>query len=433
MTKQLHFGIVSEPVPGHLNRLLTLGRVLRNRGHRVTIFGIADLEAKITRENLGFCAVGLSDFPKGAWEKDWLATIQKHGIDEMIATIRQHTREAEMLCRDVPVKVRELGIDTLLIDQLQMPARYIAETTGRPYVTVCCGPGLQRNSDYSFPPPFVPWEFSKSIFRRILNRIGFWIIEKVASPRIKVSSKYAVRDGLKPYRKVDDVLSPFLQVSHLTPEMNFSLQESEASSVRYFGPLLDEQRAKTDFPWEKLNGKPLIYASLGTLQTYRDDLFEMIARACESLNVQLVITLGDWQNKRELPKLPGDPLVVGYAPQLEMLEKAALCITHCGMNTTMECAAKGVPMIGIPIIHDQPAVAARIRFAKMGETVSLSKISVDLLREKISKVLGNSEYSDRAKEVASACAKYGGSQAAAVEIEKIAHKFIESGVNPYGR
>jgi len=42
---------------------------------------------------------------------------------------------------------------------------------------------------------------------------------------------------------------------------------------------------------------------------------------------------------------PGDPIVVPFAPQLELLKHAAVCITHAGLNTALECLTKGVPMV----------------------------------------------------------------------------------------
>jgi UDP:flavonoid glycosyltransferase YjiC (YdhE family) len=41
-------------------------------------------------------------------------------------------------------------------------------------------------------------------------------------------------------------------------------------------PLL---RDAIPFPWDRLDGRPLIYASLGTLQNGRPELFAEIARA----------------------------------------------------------------------------------------------------------------------------------------------------------
>lgn len=58
----------------------------------------------------------------------------------------------------------------------------------------------------------------------------------------------------------------------------------------YVGSLISKDaRPQIDFPWEKLNGKPLIYASLGTLQNQLISVYQMIADACTEFDVQLVI------------------------------------------------------------------------------------------------------------------------------------------------
>lgn len=109
-----------------------------------------------------------------------------------------------------------------------------------------------------------------------------------------------------------------------------------------------------------MTGQPLIYASLGTLQNRLQYVFQYIAQACVGLDAQLIISLGGGISPESIPELPGSPLVVGYAPQLELLQKASLVITHAGLNTTIESLSHGVPMVAIPISLDQPGVAARI-------------------------------------------------------------------------
>jgi UDP:flavonoid glycosyltransferase YjiC (YdhE family) len=88
------------------------------------------------------------------------------------------------------------------------------------------------------------------------------------------------------------------------------------------------------FPFDKLTGQPLIYASMGTIQNRLLGVFKSIAEAGQDLDAQLVISLGGSAKEESLQKLPGNPLVVKYAPQLELLQKTALTITHAGMNTT---------------------------------------------------------------------------------------------------
>src|SRR2546422_7887921 len=78
-----------------------------------------------------------------------------------------------------------------------------------------------------------------------------------------------------------------------------------------------------------------------------------------------------------MEELAGEPIVVEFAPQLELLKRAALCITHAGLNTALECLSNGVPMVAIPITNDQPGVAARIEWTGTGEMVSVIGIATD--------------------------------------------------------
>jgi hypothetical protein len=85
--------------------------------------------------------------------------------------------------------------------------------------------------------------------------------------------------------------------------------------------------------------------------------------------VQLVIALGGGCAPDDLPFLPGDPLMLGFAPQLELLRRASLTITHAGMNTVLESLAEGVPMVAIPIANDQPGMGARLAWSGSGAVV----------------------------------------------------------------
>lgn len=44
----------------------------------------------------------------------------------------------------------------------------------------------------------------------------------------------------------------------------------------------------------------------------------------------------------------GDPVVVRYAPQVELVKRAAAVITHAGLNTVLETLAEGVPLVALP-------------------------------------------------------------------------------------
>src|SRR5262249_20579058 len=114
------------------------------------------------------------------------------------------------------------------------------------------------------------------------------------------------------------------------------------------------------------------------------------------LDLQLVISLGGGQDPALLGDLPGDPIVVGYAPQLDLIQRSALTISHGGLNTALESLARGVPMVVLPVTYDQPGVGTRVEWSGVGRSIPVGRLTVDRLRDAVRTVLGNPAYRKRA-------------------------------------
>jgi zeaxanthin glucosyltransferase len=80
-----------------------------------------------------------------------------------------------------------------------------------------------------------------------------------------------------------------------------------------------------------------------------------------------------------------------------LLKRATLCITHAGLNTTLEALGQGVPVVAIPIGYDQPGVAARIAYHGVGEFVEVGDLTGERLSDLIQRVQANPNYRDRAR------------------------------------
>src|SRR5207245_2231712 len=115
--------------------------------------------------------------------------------------------------------------------------------------------------------------------------------------------------------------------------------------------------------------------------------------------------------------VPKNTIVVNHAPQLELLQKASVCITHAGFNTVLEALAQGVPQVAIPITNDQPGVAARIAAHQTGVITSLEKLTASHRSTLVDEVLNNSMYRDNAREFQQAIAKTNGLSRAAGLLE----------------
>jgi MGT family glycosyltransferase len=162
-----------------------------------------------------------------------------------------------------------------------------------------------------------------------------------------------------------------------------------------------------------------VYASLGTLQNRREPLFRCFAEACRGLNVQLVIAHGGGLSESEARDLPGDPLVVEYAPQVELLARARVTITHGGLNTVLDSLANGVPLVTIPLTYEQPAIARRIEWAGAGRSLSWKTLSTSRLRGALQIVLDDPQYAAGAKRMQDSIVLCGGVNRAADTVESV--------------
>ena len=60
-----------------------------------------------------------------------------------------------------------------------------------------------------------------------------------------------------------------------------------------------------DFPWDRLTGEALIYASMGTIMNGRADVFRTIAAGvAKHKDTQLVLSIGDRLNPKEIGPVP---------------------------------------------------------------------------------------------------------------------------------
>ena len=115
---------------------------------------------------------------------------------------------------------------------------------------------------------------------------------------------------------IGDAHSRLAQIAQQPALFDFP-RERLPNNFHYTGPWhAIESADKMEFPWEKLDGRPLIYASMGTLQNRQQPIFQAIATACAGLDAQLVMSLGSHDQRLDL-KLPEAAIVVPFAPQLD--------------------------------------------------------------------------------------------------------------------
>jgi len=411
-----HFGIICPAAAGHLNPMTTLGYELKQRGHRVTVLSIADAQPKALAAGLEFQAIALADFPPGATRQLFIKLGTLSGFKALQYTIKWIANSAVKCLEDAPAIVKAQGIEALLVDQAAPEGGTVAEYLQIPFISIANA--LMLNREDSVPPFNTSGNYDVSWKGILRNRIGYGILNLAGQTITKTINVRRQQWNLPLHTNPNQRYSQLAQISQQPREFEFPRRELP-SCFHFTGSFNNPaSRESIAFPYEQLTGQPLIYASLGTLQNQLLWIFEMIASACAGMDVQLVIALGGGTNPDALTELPGNPLVVGYAPQLELLQRASLTITHAGLNTTLESLSNGVPMVAIPITNDQPGVAARIAWTGTGEVIPLKKVTVEKLQTAIAQVLTDDAYRQNALKLQTAIQQAGGASKAADIIEQ---------------
>lgn len=411
-----HFGIICPPYPGHLNPLSALGRELQGRGHHVTVLQISDLEQKVHSEGLDFYPLGRSLYQPGSLTESFKELTQRSEIEALRYSVAFCRHMAEIICQDAPTAIKTLGIDVLLVDQLEPVGQSVAQYLEIPFICISCGQIIHRQSDA--PPFFTSWSYHNTWWARLRNAIAYRILDRSCKPILHVINQYRHQWKLAPYSNIYASIAQLAHISQQPAAFDFPIKNVSAH-LHYVGPLRNSPPQTTSFPFEQLTGQPLIYASLGSIQNRKHEIFHCIAAACAPLDVQLVITHGGGMSAEAIQALPGSPLVVAYAPQLDVLAKANLTITHGGLNTVLDSLSQGVPIVAIPITFEQPGNGARIRWTGSGEVTSLSQLTISKLRAMIQQVLTQDTYSKNARRIQYTIQKSGGVKRAADIIEEV--------------
>ncbi len=414
-----HLGLICPPGASHVTGLTTIARELCRRGHRATVFNIADVEELARREGVGFRPLGAKEHPKGSFKRFSEKLSRMHGMSAMRFSMRVALSEISMLLEEAPGAMGEAGVTALLVDQGQPVGSTLAEVLGVPFVTICNA--VPINPDPGVPPSIVSWGPASSRLGRFRNRVGYRLFDLAATPMRRKINACRRSWGQKPLRSIYDTFSPVLQLAQQTADFDFP-RPSLPSHFHYIGLI---RRAGFDgaaFPFERLNGRPLVYASLGTVRTDDRNIFHMLAEACAGLDVQLAITLGGKGDIAAYAGLPGKPIVVNYAPQRAVLERAALTVCHSGNNTVLESLASGVPVVAVALNGDQYGVAARLERSGAGKRMELDRLNAERLCEVVRQVLREPSYAERARALSVSVERAGGERRAADLIEQKLNK-----------
>jgi hypothetical protein len=194
------------------------------------------------------------------------------------------------------------------------------------------------------------------------------------------------------------------------------------NSFRFVGPsILSVTRTETDFRWDLLDpARTRIYLSLGTLYSDNVEFYRTVLTAFSDHPAQFILSMGRQTDIRDLEPVPDNFIIQPSMPQLELLQKVDLFITHGGMNSINEALYYGVPLVVVPQQIEQLINGRQV--ARQGAGVLLAdkppygRPDAYVLRRGVEKILSDPAYRKNAERIGRSFHEAGGYQQAATEI-----------------
>ena len=300
----MKIAFVSVPVPGHLNPMSVLARKLQSRNHEIVFMCLPDTEPLVRAAGLPFLPCCENELPIGSVNEYVRGIGTCEGEAALQLSIEACAAITNAMFHSFPDMLRATGVDALVLDTYLFYAELVPLSLGMPYVHV--SNALHFDCSGYTPLPIYDWPHETGPEAMDRNRKGvanFLNIVKRANPGARA---YAERVGLKiDWEDPGATMSKLAWLTQLPEEFDFE-SSHWPPQLRHTGPFHDGVgRIDVAFPWERLTGEPLIYASMGTLQNRAANVFHTIAAATSGLkDVQLVLSLGDHVDPQEIGPLP---------------------------------------------------------------------------------------------------------------------------------
>ncbi len=385
--------LASSPERGHVNPLLAVAQHLVRAGHHVGWLTLPEPLEPLAAHGIEVLRLpGHVPAPSHVTGGAELARLVR---DE--ATLRRWIRNlllgaAAAQVEPVRQVLRDFRPDRLALDGMQYGAVLAAHLEGQRWVGLSSALTLLE-----------PTEIDTALMRNV---------RALADDRRALFAAH----GLAAEFRTCEVLSPELNLVFATEEL-VGREARLPPATRLVGPALPPgpRGDEPPFPWEHLaTDRPIVYVSYGSQISWQPEAFAAVAEAAAPLGAQVVISAGDLARTGFARSLTGDVLLVEYVPQIQLLPRAAVFVSHGGANSVMEALALGVPLVLLPVCNDQFVQAHFLRRSGCGQVFEQGLPPVDTLRAALRRALDpRDELRQRLDAVTASYRAHDGARAAA--------------------
>ncbi|HEX7360855.1 MAG TPA: macrolide family glycosyltransferase [Bryobacteraceae bacterium] len=389
--------VLNLPEHGHINATLPVVAELVRRGERVVYFATEPFRKKIEATGAQFADYGNAEAFRPPAHRGGLYSVMAYLMGL-----------AEEILPALLKRIQEERPDYLLIDSMCVWGNLIRQILAIPAVNLAS--------------VFVPNDSAVTVEEMVQQNYGH-APKEVLLAGIEALDAYlqiAQRIDLRYGTRSPNIVEFFANRQPLNivfTSRYFHLEgDRYDDTYKFVGPSIAPRGEDRSFRVEDASREPLIYISLGTIYNNRPEFLRACFRAFEHSKFQVVLSMGDRVDRSALEPIPKNFLVREYVPQLEVLERASLFLTHAGMNSASEALWHKVPLLMFPQHGDQHLVAKRVSELGAGLCLTRPEPDSDTLGELSGQILSQPEFRREAAKIAESFHSAGGFTRAAEEI-----------------
>jgi zeaxanthin glucosyltransferase len=416
------------PEEGHIIPMLALGRTLQEQGHEVFYLVLPDLVDFVRGQGFECVPIMEDVFPRGSREKSIRNQIalkpgfsSKQGrqafrelLYNMMHMQFQETLCAELLQKDAEESMAFLGAkrpDMIFVDALTPSLALMTHAAALPTILLWVSMTTSYEAEPSLPPISVGLIPRQTLFSRLMVRLswpGTLLLKNLGCRLLHVTIDQSIHNVARHYQfpleRIEDTpFFPRLRPDPTMPELilcprALDFPHADRENTFYMNSSFHIAPRENSFPWDKVaQDKPLIFCALGSqshLFIQSLSFFQTVIKAAaQRPQWQFVLATGRYFDRKVLQTSGIDNIViVEWAPQLQLLQRAALMIHHGGMGTIIDCIRYEVPMISYPALRDGAGNAARVTYHKLGVMGNIMKLSPPRMLALIDKVMGDPSF-----------------------------------------
>ncbi len=383
---------------GDVHPVVGLGLALAGRGHRVTVATNPQFEPLVRRVGLGFEPVGTAEELRQAMEDPdlWHPT---RGLRFMIDYLLLPKLD---LLYDMAAAFAAQDDAVIVAPCTALGARVAQEQLGLRLVTFHLQPSVLRSMHDT--PVLGPWQLGNWA-PRPLKQLQFQLVDLLLIDRLinRGLTGFRAKHGLGPVRHIADRWwnAPD-RVIGLFPDWFAPLQPDWPPQVVLTGFPLWDETGYSDVPAELETflaaGPPPIVFTPGSAMLHGHEFFREAVEACKRLRRRGVLLT---RHPEQLPdRLPDDVLHVEFVPLSWLAPRSAAIVHHAGIGTLAQGLAAGIPHLAMPMSHDQPDNAARLRRLGVGLTLWPKQFRAPRIAAALEQLLDSPDVQQRCRDLA---------------------------------